>query len=220
MRATLFRRLFLVVVPLALAVALWRHPAGGDPVFEGVSPDVDDWKFVHVALLLFMPLLGIAVFWLLNGLTGIAATVSRVALIFFLVFYTAYENTIGVGTAYLVDYANGLSPADQAVVADAIQEYNRNAVTAEPASISLIVGFLGWVVALIAAAVAFRRAGASWPITILVGGAALFAIHPPPVGPVGLASFAAAAILVERWRAREATAAEAPLEPAAAAPSP
>ena len=219
MNATLFRRLFLVLVPLGLAVALLPHPAGGERVFEGVSPDVDEWLFVHTATLLFFPLLGIAVFWLLNGLQNRAATVSRIALVFFLVFYTAYEVTVGVGTGFLVDYANGLPPAEQAVVADAIQDYNRNAVLAEPSSISLIAGFLGWVVAMVAAAVAFRKVGASWPITILVGGAALFAIHPPPVGPVGLASFVAAAVLIERWRAREARAA-APIEPAALVPSP
>jgi hypothetical protein len=210
---TLFRRLFLVLVPLALAVVLIPHPPGGENVFEGVSPDANRWLFVHTASLLFFPLLGIAVFWLLDGLRGVAATVSRVALVFFLVFYTAYEVTVGVGTGFLVDYANDLPPEEQAVVADAIQDYNRNAVLAEPASVSLIVGFLGWVVAMIAAGVAFRKAGASWPITILVGGAALFAIHPPPVGPIGLASFVAAAILIERWRAREARAAEAPPEP-------
>ena len=216
---TLFRRLFLIVVPLGLAVVLLPHPAGGEDVFEGVSPDVERWLFVHTAALLFFPLLGIAVFWLLNGLQGTAATVSRVALVFFLVFYTAYEVTIGVGTGFLVDYANGLPPDEQAVVADAIQDYNRNAVLAEPASVSLIAGFLGWVVAMLAAAVALRNAGASWPITILVGGAALFAIHPPPVGPIGLVSFVAAAILIERWRARDARVGEAPREPAALATS-
>jgi hypothetical protein len=219
MNATLFRRLFLVLVPVALAVALVPHPPGGEDVFEGVSPDVDRWLFVHTTTLIFFPLLGIAVFWLLNGLKGTAATVSRVALVFFLVFYTAYEVTVGVGTGFLVDYANGLPPEEQAVVADAIQDYNRNGVLAEPVSISLILGFLGWVVAMAAAGFAFRKAGASWPITILVAGAALFAVHPPPVGPIGLASFVAAAVLIERWRAREARAAEAPIESAALAPS-
>jgi hypothetical protein len=216
---TWFRRLFLVLVPLALIVFLIPHPPGGEDVFEGVSPDVDAWLFTHVGALLMFPLLGIAVYWLLNGLTGTAATVSRVSLVFFLVFYTAYEVTIGVGTGFLVDYANGLPPEEQAVVADAIQEYNRNAVTAEPASISLIAGFLGWVVAMVAAAFAFRRAGAGWPITLLVGGAALFAVHPPPVGPIGLLSLVAAAILVERWRVREARSPELAAEPAALAPS-
>ena len=216
MNATLFRRLFLILVPFGLALVLIPHPPGGEDVFEGVSPDAERWLFVHSATLLFFPLLGIAVFWLLNGLKGTAATVSRVALVFFLVFYTAYEVTVGVGTGFLVDYANGLPPDEQAVVADAIQDYNRNAVLAEPASVSLILGFFGWVVAMVAAGVAFRKAGASWPISILVAGAALFAVHPPPVGPIGLASFIAAAVLIERWRAREARAADVPPEPAAA----
>ena len=217
---TWFRRLFLILVPLALIVFLIPHPAGGDDVFEGVSPDVDEWLFTHYGALLMFPLLGIAVYWLLDGLRGTAATVSRVSLVFFLVFYTAYEVTVGAGTGVLVDYANGLPPEEQAAVADAIQEVNRNDVLGDPLSVTLVLGFFGWVVAMVAAGVAFRKAGASWPITILVGGAALFAIHPPPVGPIGLLSFVAAVVLIERWRAREKRAADAPPEPAAAvAPS-
>jgi hypothetical protein len=69
-------------------------------------------------------------------------------------------------------------------------------------SVSLVAGLLGWMVAMVSAAVAFRRAGAGWPLTLLVGLSALFAIHPPPVGPAALVCFAAAAVLVERWRAR------------------
>ena len=65
---------------------------------------------------------------------------------------------------------------------------------------------------MIAAAVAFRRAGAGWPVTLLVGGAALFAIHPPPIGPVGLVCFAAAAVLIERSRARRPSAVTVPTQ--------
>jgi lysylphosphatidylglycerol synthetase-like protein (DUF2156 family) len=215
------RRLFLVATPLALAVVLWWHPAGGEDVYEGVSDDVRAWLFVHTAMLLFTPLLGLAAFVLLRGLESRAAMVSRVALVFFLVFYTAYEMTIGVGTGVLVDYANGLPAAEQAVVADAIQDYNRNWISADP-SVALVLGSLGWVVAMLAAAVAYRRAGAGWPVTALVGFAALFAMHPPPVGPVGLACFAAAAVLIERAKAREAKALvlsrPVSVEPAGAAP--
>lgn len=115
------RRFLLVGPPLALAVALWWHPAGGEDVYAGVRDDVDAWLFVHTAFLLATPLLGIAVFVLLRGLEGGAALVSRVALVFFLVFYTAYESNVGICTAVLVDYANGLPAAEQAVVAGAIQ---------------------------------------------------------------------------------------------------
>jgi hypothetical protein len=210
MTPVLLRRVFLVATPLALAVLLWWHPPGGDPVYEGVRGDVSDWIFVHTVLLLFMPLLAIAAYLLLTGLESRAATVSRVSLVFFLVFYTAYEVTVGLGTGVLVDYANGLPAGEQAVVADAIQDYNESNVLGDPVSVSLVLGFFGWVVAMVAASVAFRRAGAGWPVTLLVGFAALFAIHPPPIGPVGLVCFAAAAVLIERARARDARAVAAP----------
>ena len=165
---TVLRQVLLLAVPLVLAIALFTHPVGGSEIFEDVREDVDAWLFVHTALLLITPLLGIAAFYVLRGLEGRAARVSRVALVFFLVFYTAYEVTVGLGTGVLVDYANGLPAAEQAAVADAIQHYNGNAILADP-SISLVLGGFGWVVAMLAAAVAFRRAGASWPTTLLVG---------------------------------------------------
>jgi lysylphosphatidylglycerol synthetase-like protein (DUF2156 family) len=203
MALVLLRRVFLVATPLAFAVVLLFHPPGGEDVYEGVKDDVGAWLFVHTAFLLLTPLLGIAVYLLLSGLEGRPATVSRVALIFFLVFYTAYEVTVGIGTGILVDYANGRPAAEQAVLAEAIQDLNRNAITADPASIALILGVLGWVVAMVAAAVAFRRAGAGWLPTVLLGLASAFVIHPPPVGPIALVCFAMAAALIERERARE-----------------
>ena len=218
MTLALLRRLFLVATPLALATVLWFHPPGGEQIYDGVRDDVDAWLFVHTAFLLFTPLMAIATYLLLRGLESRAATASRVALIFFLVFYTAYEVTVGVGTGVLVKYANGLPAAEQAVVADAIQDYNGNAILADPVSVSLVLGGVGWIVAMIAAAVALRRAGAGWPVTALVGIAALFAVHPPPVGPVALVCFAAAAALIERARARDARALARGV-PAAAAPA-
>ena len=196
------RLLFLVVTPLTLAVVLWWHPAGGSNVFEGVRDDADAWLFVHAGMLFLLPLLGIGVFVLVRGLDSRAALVGRIAVVFFLVFFTAYEVSVGVGTGILVDYANGLPAAEQAAVAHAIQDYNRNWIVTDP-SIAMIGGALAWIVAMVAAAVAFQRSGAGWPVTLLVGGAALFAIHPPPMGPVGLVCFASAAVLLERSRAHD-----------------
>jgi hypothetical protein len=214
---------FLVLTPLALATVLWFHPAGstgGDNIYAGVREDVDDWLFVHTGFLLATPLLALGAYLLLRGLTSTAATVSRVALVFFLCFYTAYEVTVGLGTGVLVDYANGLPPSEQAAVAGAIDHYNHNNVLGDPVSVSLVLGFFGWVVAMLAAAVAFKRAGAGWPVTILVGLSAFVAIHPPPVGPVGLVCFAAAAVLSERWRARAEPSAVTRVAEVDAAPEP
>jgi hypothetical protein len=195
------RHLMLVAPALALAVVLWSHPAGGEQVFEGVRDDVDPWLWVHTGLLLLMPLLGIAAYLLVRGLDGRPATVSRIGLAFFLVFYTAYEVTVGVGTGLLVDYANGLSADEQRVMAGAIQDYNRSGIVADP-SLALALGSLGWVVAMIAAALALRGAGAGTPVVLLAGFASIFFVHPPPVGPAGLLCFSAAAVLAERWRAK------------------
>jgi hypothetical protein len=217
MTLVLLRRLFLVATPLVFAVVLLFHPPGGEAVYEGVKDDVGAWLFVHTGFLLLTPLLGIAAYWLLNGLDSRAATVSRVALIFFLVFYTAYEVTVGIGTGILVDYANGRPAAEQAVLADAIQDLNRNAIVSDP-SIALVLGALGWAVAMLAAAVALRRAGAGWLPTVLLGLASAFVIHPPPVGPIALVCFAVAAVLIERERSREsAVSVPAPGPPARAA---
>lgn len=215
---TALRRVFLVATPLALAVVLWFHPPGGDTVFEGVRDDVGAWLFVHTVFLFFIPLMAFAAYLLLSGLESRAATVSRVALVLFLVFYTAYEVTVGLGAGILVDYAKGLPAAEQRAVADAIQDYSENSVLGDPVSVALVVGVLAWVVAMVAAAVAFRRAGAGWLVTLLVGLAALFAIHPPPIGPPALVCFAAAAVLIERWRARDARALPARPETGAATP--
>lgn len=210
MTPVLLRRLFLVVTPLTLAVVLWFHPPGGDDgVYEGVRDDVGAWVFVHTVFLFFIPLMALAAYLLLSGVQSRAATVSRLSLVLFLVFYTAYEVTVGLGTGVLVDYANGLPPAEQAAVAAAIEDLNANDVLADPLSVSLVLGLLGWVVALVAAAVALRRAGAGWAPTVLVGLSALFAIHPPPVGPAALICFAAAAVLIERWRAGDPQALQA-----------
>jgi hypothetical protein len=215
---SVLRRLFLVGTPLAFAAVLWWHPAGGDP-YTDVREDVGAWLFVHTTFMLFIPLLGIAAFLLLRNLDSRAATVSRIALVFFLVFYTAYEVTVGIGSGVLVDYANGLPAAEQAVVADAIRHYNESAILGDPVSVALVLGFFGWVVAMIAAAVALHRAGAGRATVVLLGSASLFAVHPPPVGPVGLACFAAAAVLIERAAARHARASADGATPAGLEPA-
>ena len=120
----LLRQIFLVVTPLSLAVVLWWHPPAD------VREDVGAWMFVHTVFLFFTPLIAGCVYLLLDGVKSHAATVSRVSLVFFLVFYTAYEVTIGVGTGILVDYTNGLPAAEQAVVADAFCDYPTRAAVA------------------------------------------------------------------------------------------
>ena len=204
----LARKLYLTLVPLGLAAVLWFHPDGGPDVFNDVRPDVTTWIAVHTVLLFGFPLMALAAYLLLTGLGSRAATISRVALLPFVAFYTAWETTIGIGNGVLVNYANGLPEGEQAVMSDAIRHYSSNHIVGEE-SIAVLLGALGWVVSMTAGAVALNQAGAGWPATLLIASSAIFVLHPPPIGPVCLVAFAAGALLVERWRARTSAALEA-----------
>jgi hypothetical protein len=210
------RRTFVIGVPLGLAAAVSFHPEGGPHVFADVHHDVGAWIAVHTILLFGFPLLAIAAYLVLIGVNSRAATVSRLALVPFLAFYTAWETTIGLGNGILVDYANGLPADEQAVVSEAIQDYSSNRIVGET-SIAVIIGSLGWLVSMVAAAVALRRAGAGWPAAALLGLSGLFVLHPPPIGPVALVSFAAGAAFVEAWRSRHR--AEAVMKPTTPVPT-
>ena len=203
------RLLLLIGVPLTLAVVLWFHPAGADDenIFEGVREDVGCLAVRAHPLLALHPAArdrGLRAAARPDGRRGDREP--RLARLLSC-FYTAYEVTIGLGSGVLVEYANGLPASEQAVLADAIKHYNQNDILGDPMSVSLALGLLGWVVAMLAAAVAFRRAGAGWPLTVLLGLSAFIAIHPPPVGPAALVCLGTAGVLIERWRARERCAA-------------
>ena len=61
-----------------------------------------------------------------------------------------------------------------------------------------VLGALAWVVAAIAAAVAYRDAGAPALAWLLLGCRRVVVSHPPPIGPIGLVFFAAAVALLAR----------------------
>lgn len=208
------RKAFLALPPLVLAAVLLIHPTDeSETIYASVRDDVNAFVTVHVALLFAFPLLGLATYALLHGLHGRAATVSRVAIVFFLVFYTAWEVMAGLTTGILARSANAATGAEQAGIAGAIEDLNHHWIT----QVSLALGSLGWIVAMVAAAIAVRAVGVRWPGLVLVTAAAAFAVHPPPVGPVALVAFAAGALLVERARA---TRAAVPESPAMAMPGP
>ena len=141
---SLARKAFLIVPALVLAAVLTIHPTDqADTIYESVSPVVDDWITVHVALLFAFPLLALATAMLVRGIEGRAATVARVSLVFFAVFYTAWEVMVGLTTGILTKYANGLPGAEQAGAAGAIEDLNGHWMT----QVTLTLGSLGWIVA-------------------------------------------------------------------------
>ena len=189
---------FIIGVPAAWAILLLFHPIGGEQ--ETFYPTVDGnvlaWQAVHIGMGVFVALFAIAVFLLLRGVEGIAATVSRVGLVVFAIFYAAFEITLGVGTGILTDNVNALPAAQQAPAVEQLEAYaDSGLITA-----FTYIGSIGLAMALVGAALALRSAyglGSALLVLIMLS-VPLIAIHEPPFGPVGLVMFIIAVILFVR----------------------
>jgi hypothetical protein len=192
--STVRRAALFVGVPLAFAVILSFHPMIGD--YEGLRDVTTRFQIVHVAMVLAIPLLAIAIHKLLGGLGGRAATVGRVALIPFVVFYVPYVAFEGVALGILGQELNAL-PADQrdAVAARLVENFATNPILGEP-GIFWALGTVAWLVVIVSTVLAFRRAGAPVTLQLLLGAAALIGAHAPPLAPIGWLCFAAAGGMV------------------------
>ena len=173
------RRLVLLGTPLAFAILEFFHPE--QP--SGVSGAVEqgEWfMWFHIIQVPLIGLIALAVYLLTDGLQGRAVSVSRWAIGVFAVFFSAYDAAAGIGTGYALREARGLSAEGQAAVYEAVKDLPLFSL---PFGFS-IVGSLGWAVAVIAAAIALRRAGASrGPFVLLIlAGVFLMGGHPYPAG--------------------------------------
>ena len=196
---------FLIGVPLAWAVLLLFHPTGeGEAItYADLQNEVNAFLVVHIGMMLFIPLIAVAVYLLLRDIESTAARVSRIALVPFVVFYGAYEVLLGIGAGILVQDVNELAASERAAGAALVNEFTDH-VLIRGFSILSTLGTIPLIVAMIAAGVALRReAAAPLAVPILLGlSAFLITAHPPPFGPTGLVLFIAAALLCARSRAR------------------
>ena len=192
-----YERAFLIGVPVCWALFLLLHPTGeGEDFYPIVSDQVTAWLTVHLATLVFVPLMAGVVLLMLRGVRGTAATVSRAAVGVFAILYMAWEVLIGIGTGVLVDQVNQLEGADQAAGAALVEAFTDNGLV----SVFEMVGTGAWVVALCAAGIALvrqREVPLAVPI-LLVLSAVPTAWHVVPFGQAGLVLFIAAVILVIR----------------------
>jgi hypothetical protein len=191
---------FLVGVPLAWGVLLLFHPTG-DEYYPAISDSVTRWLVVHLGTMLFIPLLAAAMFVLLRGIDGRAARVSRVALVVFAIFYAAFEVTVGIGSGIIANAVNDLPAAERATGADLLTTYNESTLV----SVLTTIGSIAWLVAVAAAGIAlYRRANTASSVAVVILfliSAPGIAIHVTPFGPVGLALFIVALLLVIRTTA-------------------
>ena len=189
---------FLIGMPLAWAVLLWFHPnVAPDNVYRDLRDEVTTYQIVHVGTLIFIGLMGVALYMLVRDLPGKAATISRLAIGPFVLLYGAYETVIGLAIGALVQHANDAPAGQRPALSDAIQAVGANVIVGDPGVVGSI-GALAWITAVIAAAVALRRAGAPILATVLLGLSLVVVSHPPPIGPIGLACFASAVLMLYR----------------------
>jgi hypothetical protein len=191
---------FLIGVPALWGILLLFHPGGeGQEIYLDAQDNVTRFLVVHIGMMLFIPLMAVVVYRLLRGVEGTAAWVSRIALVPFVVFYSAWEVFQGIGVGILVNELNGLPQAEPALREDLVQDFAEH-VLIGPFGVFGSLGSMGLVVAALAAGVAlYRQAGApvSVPVLVAISGL-LITVHPPPYGPTGLALFIVAVLLYVR----------------------
>jgi hypothetical protein len=185
-------------------VLLLFHPAPDpDDIYGSLRDEPTRWLVVHFGTLVFIGLMGAAVFLLVRGLPGLSAQISRVAAGAYVLFYGAGEAILGIAAGVLVKYANGAPENEQAGVAAAIQTLWDDVLSADVAA---TLGAIAWAVAIIAAAIALRQAGAPLAVSLVLAVSTIALLHGPPIGPVGLLCFAAAVALLARSSAQSAVA--------------
>jgi hypothetical protein len=201
---------FLIGVPLAWAVLLLFHPGGEGDIYPALRDDVTPWLVVHVGTMIFIPLMAVAIYLLVQGIENTPARVSRIALAPFALFYTAWEVLLGIGTGVLVQDVNGLPVAERGTGSTLVNDFTEN-ILIRDFGVFNIIGTLSLITAMIAAGIALRQqAGVSVSVPILLGVCGfMIAAHPPPFGPIGLVLFVAAVLVYAR--SQTATRTHAPL---------
>src|SRR5258708_24289567 len=108
-QSRLFRRIVLFGAPVFTGLVLMLHPSGGLPepgklvdVFGFIAPVADRFVVVHLLFAPGLALLGLALYFLLEGLHGYAAAVSRVSTAIAVVAYIVYESIVGAATGNLI----------------------------------------------------------------------------------------------------------------------
>lgn len=194
------RRLLLYGVPVAVAALGFVHPGGitnpaadGDTLLHMLGHQADLFVVVHLLQLAVFGLLGLVVWRLTDGLKRLAATLSRVAVLAFVVFYTAFDSVAGIAVGVLVQEAQRLPAGDQAGASGLIEAYQSSWIVGE-FNVLAVAGTAAWLIALGAAAVALRGRGATRPVAVcLILAGIVFSVgHPAPFGPLGMALLLAA----------------------------
>jgi hypothetical protein len=193
-RASFVRQLIILLTPLTLGILEIWHPVGvaNRSAFESIVPKVDWWLTLHLLQLPLFGLLALSVVLMLRKLHCWAATIARIGMGFFVVFYIALDSITGIASGLLIRNARDFSPEIQAFVSQQINLLFFNPITGgNTFSVVGVLGAFGWTIGTIAAAIALSKAGAERiPVALLILAAILFGLsHAPPTGSIGLILF-------------------------------
>ena len=132
---------------------------------------------------------------LLDGIRSTAATVSRLALAIWMVFFSAYDATAGIATGLLARHADNLSGAERTAVNSAVDWLLNDGLLPGGAIWLAAIPTIAWPTTVIAAAIALKHAGARLAVVACLVLSVLFAFHAGFPAAIGLAFFAAAEVL-------------------------
>jgi len=205
-----FRRLILIGTPLLTGALLLFHPLPeaaemgvtelprGLALYELLAPIAEGFLVVHTLFPLALALPGLSVVLLLDGVQGIAATISRVSTFVFSISYIVYETIIGTVTGLLIRDAAALSQAEQAVIGDVIYRNYTDPVLGDLPSVVSLTAWISWFLAVTLATFALRRSGKPLGACILLGLSFIFISHASMLSPLGMLFFLFGILGLER----------------------
>ncbi len=164
-------------VAAAYAALVFIHPTS----FEEVVADPDRWLLVHIGQLLLVPVLAVGVLHLLRSCQGAPAMVARVAVVFWVAWFCAFDSIAGIAFGILVD--SGANDAGKYL-------FDHGLVGG-----TSVLGAMGqgtWLVVAVAAGMALRASGAARTTSTAMFVSALIAVHGGPIATIGFLALAVA----------------------------
>jgi hypothetical protein len=143
--------------------------------------------------------MAVVIWALIRDLSGRAATIARVALPIYAVFYTVWETIFGIATGIAADSGNGLKGAERDGAAAVVDTIVASPIVGE-SGLFVSIGSIAWWVAISAAILALKHAGVRRSALVLFGLGGLLTFH-VPIGPPALVCLSVAAYMIERHRA-------------------